>query len=99
MGKVLFSIKYEIKPEKKDEYRMIIKELKNLIKSDKVSDYRVYEYYNKKNTFEEVYSFNSEEDFENWDDVQTERIELLMKKLGDIIKEQTTEYHRLYELE
>ncbi len=99
MGKVLFSIKYEIKPEKKDEYRIIIKELKNLIKSDKVSDYRVYEYYNKKNTFEEVYTFNSEEDFENWDDVQSERVELLMKKLGDIIKDQTTEYSRMYEVE
>ncbi len=99
MGKVIFSIKYEIKPEKKNEYLTIMKELKNLIKSEGLSDYKVFEHQSKKNTFEEIYFFDSEEAYENWDDVQNERVDLLMKKLSDTIKEQTTEYSRLYEID
>lgn len=34
MSKVLFSIQYDIIPEKRDEYLKVIKELKNLLKAE-----------------------------------------------------------------
>ena len=43
MSKVLFSIQYEIVPEKRDEYLKVIKELKNLLKAEGLESYVVYE--------------------------------------------------------
>ncbi|MFH0733453.1 MAG: hypothetical protein V1773_02650 [bacterium] len=98
MGKVIFSIKYDILPERREEYLDVIRELKNLIKAETLSEYRVFEHKNKKNKFEEVYYFDNYEAYESFDDVQNERVEILMTKLSDIIKEQTTEYSTLYEV-
>lgn len=98
MSKVIFSIRYNIFPEKRNEYLDIIRELKTLVKADGLESYSVYEQKNKPNNFEEVYIFQSEEAFENFDDNQDERIDILMTKLSDLIKEQTTQYTTLIEV-
>ncbi|MGK9369806.1 antibiotic biosynthesis monooxygenase [Melioribacter sp. Ez-97] len=99
MSRVIFSIRYSIIPEKRSEYLNVVKELKNLVQAEGLESYSVYEQKNKSNYFEEVYIFNSEEAFENFDDNQDERIDLLMTKLSDLIKEQTTQYTTLVEVE
>lgn len=98
MSKVIFSIRYNIFPEKRNEYLDIIRELKTLVKADGLESYSVYEQKNKPNNFEEVYIFQSEEAFENFDDNQDERIDILMTKLSDLIKEQSTQYTTLIEV-
>ncbi|MGK9476126.1 antibiotic biosynthesis monooxygenase [Melioribacter sp. OK-6-Me] len=98
MSRVIFSIRYSIIPEKRNEYLNVVKELKNLVQAEGLESYSVYEQKNKSNYFEEVYIFNSEEAFENFDDNQDERIDLLMTKLSDLIKEQTTQYTTLVEV-
>jgi len=98
MNKVIFSIRYNVFPERRQEYLDVVRELKNIVKADGLESYSVYEQKNKPNNFEEVYIFQSHEAFENFDDNQDERIDLLMTKLSDMIKEQSTQYTTLYEV-
>jgi quinol monooxygenase YgiN len=98
MAKVIFSIQYEIIPEKREEYLDVIRELKNLVKSEGLESYSVFEKKTKKNNFEEIHIFNSKESYEAFDDNGDERIELLMDKLSNIIKENTTQYNTLFEI-
>lgn len=99
MGKVQFSIKYSLLPGKNDEYLKIVKELKNLIDSDGLESYTVYTVKGKPDTFQEVYTFANKEDYEEFDDDPNERVDILMNKLSELIKGNTTEYSTLFEIE
>lgn len=92
MSRVIFSIRYQVFPERRQEYLDVVRELKNIIKTEGLESYSVFEQKNKPNNFEEIYLFKNEEAFENFDDNQDERIDILMTKLSDMIKEQTTQY-------
>jgi len=98
MAKVIFSIQYEVDPVKRDEYFSVVKELKNLLKADGLETYSVYEVKGKPNHFQELYTFNSPESYEAFDDDQSERINLLINKLNDLTAENTTKYTTLYEV-
>ncbi|MBS3945578.1 MAG: antibiotic biosynthesis monooxygenase [Melioribacter sp.] len=92
MSRVIFSIRYQVFPERRQEYLDVVRELKNIIKTEGLESYSVFEQKNKPNNFEEIYLFKNEEAFENFDENQDERIDILMTKLSDMIKEQTTQY-------
>ncbi len=98
MSKVIFSIRYNVFPERRQEYLDVVRELKNIVKAEGLESYSVFEQKNKPNNFEEIYIFQSPEAFENFDDNQDERIDLLMTKLSDMIKEQSTQYTTLTEV-
>lgn len=98
MGKVIFSIRYNIFPERRQEYLDVVRELKNIVKAEGLESYSVFEQKNKSNNFEEIYVFQSPEAFESFDDNQDERIDILMTKLSDMIKEQSTQYTTLVEV-
>ncbi|MGE5436201.1 MAG: hypothetical protein ACM3O3_03155, partial [Syntrophothermus sp.] len=97
-AKVLFSIQYEISPAKREEYLEVIKELKNLVKTEGLESYEVYEVKGKPNNFQEVYAFNSKEAYENFDDDLSERINILINKLSDLAVDNSTKYTTLFEL-
>ena len=99
MAKVLFSIQYELEKDQKEEYLKIIKELKNLLKAEGLESYSVYEVKGKANQFQEIYTFNSAEAFEAFDDNEDERINILINKIAELTVEHTTKYTTLYELE
>lgn len=98
MGKVLFTIRYEIIPEKRDNYLDVIRELKSLINAEGLKSYSVYELKGKENNFQEVYEFESKKAFEDFDDDPDERVDLLMNKLSDMIKGNTTQYSTMFEV-
>ena len=98
MSKVIFSIRYNIFPEKREEYLDMVRELKNIVKAEGLETYSVFEQKTKPNNFEEVYIFKSKEAYENFEDNTDERIDILMTKLSDMIKEQTTQYTTLFEV-
>ncbi|HEX2962206.1 MAG: hypothetical protein HF300_02615 [Ignavibacteria bacterium] len=98
MAKVIFSIQYDVVPTKRDEYFNIMRELKTLVASNGLLSYSIYEKKNKQNSFEEVYTFESDEAYEAFDDNQNERIDILMSKLSDLIKENSTKYTTMYEV-
>lgn len=99
MGKVIFSIAYNVIPEKRDEYLSVIRELKTLVTAEGLESYSVYELKNKKNSFSEIYLFDSMQAYEDFDDNQDERIDILMTKLSDLIVEQSTHYTTQFEVE
>jgi L-rhamnose mutarotase len=98
MPKVIFSIQYEIDESRREEYLTIARELKSLLKVDGLDDYSIYQLKGKQNSFTEIYTFNSNEAYENFDDNQNERISILLSKLSDIVKENSTKYTTLNEV-
>lgn len=98
MSKVIFSIRYNIIPERRTEYLDIVRELKNIVKAEGLESYSVYELKNKANNFEEIYMFKNKESYENFEESTDERVDILMTKLSDMIKEQTTQYTTLFEV-
>lgn len=99
MGKVIFAIKYSILPEKRADYLDVVRELKTLVKTDGLESYSVFEAKNKPNDFEEIYIFESNQAYEDFDDQSDERVDILMTKLSDMIKQQSTHYSTLFEVE
>ena len=69
MSRVIFSIKYEIIPDKRKGYLDVIRELKNLVNAEGLESYSVFEKKGKPNIFEEIYIFQSKEAYENFDDL------------------------------
>lgn len=98
MSKVLFSISYDIIPDKRIEYLDIVRELKSIVKSDGLESYSVFEQKSKQNTFKELYIYESKEAWEEADESQNERVDILMTKLSDLIKEKSTQYSTLFEV-
>ncbi len=98
MGKIIFSIEYEILEEKRNEYLSLIKEMKSLISAEGLISYNVYERKNKPNGFEEIFVFENYEKYEEYDDNQNERVDILMAKLSDMIKGNSIKYNTLEEL-
>ena len=68
MSKVLFSISYDIIPDKRTEYLDVVRELKSIVKSEGLESYSVYELKSKVNSFKEVYIYESEEAWEEADE-------------------------------
>ncbi len=99
MDRVIFSVKYDIIPEKREEYLEIIRELKNVIKSEGLENYSVFEEKGKQNRFQEIYIYKSKKAWEEADEVDNERADILMSKLSDLIIDKTTHYSTLFEVE
>lgn len=98
MSKVLFSIQYEINPERREEFFRVIKELKNLMKAEGLLSYELYEVKGKPNNFQEQYSFSSPEAYEAFDDNNDERINILINKVNDMSVDRSTKYTTLIEI-
>jgi hypothetical protein len=98
MSKVIFVIQYEIDGNRREEYMVLIRELKTLLSAEGLENYAVYEVKGKQNHFEELYTFNSPEAYENFDDNQNERIGILLNKLSDMVKDSSTKYTTLTEV-
>lgn len=98
MSKVLFSIQYEIVPEKRDEYLKVVKELKNLLKAEGLESYAVYEVKGKTISFQELYTFTTMEAYEAFDDMNDERINILVDKISLMSVDKSTKYNTLVQL-
>lgn len=99
MAKVIFSISYDIIPSKRKDYLDVIRELKNIIKSNGLESYSIYEQKNKPNSFEEIYIYESKEAWEAADDADNERVDILMTKLSEMVMDKSTHYTTLLEVE
>jgi quinol monooxygenase YgiN len=98
MSRVIFSISYDIIPDKRGEYLDVVRELKSIMKSEGLESYSVFEQKSKENSFKELYIYESEEAWEDADEAQNERVDILMTKLSDLIKDKTTQYSTLFEV-
>lgn len=98
MSKVIFSVQYEINPNKREDYLGVIRELKNLLKAEGLESYNVYEVKSKSNHFQEIYTFTSTDAYEKFEDDQNERINILINKLSDYTEGHTSKYTLLTEV-
>lgn len=98
MPKILFTINYEISPEKKEDYLKTIRELKSLMKAEGLESYSVYEVKGKPNRFQEQFIFTSDEAFENFEDNNDERINILITKINDLAVNHSTKYSTFTEI-
>lgn len=99
MAKVIFSVQYEISPAKREDYLGVIRELKNLLKAEGLESYNVYEVKNKANHFQELFTFTSLEAYEQFEDDQNERMNILVNKISDFTEGRTSKYTLLTELD
>ncbi len=90
MSNVVFQIKYKINPEFREDYLKVAGELKAQISADGLIGYDIFES-QKENEFCEMFIFESQEAYDNYDD-SDEMISLLMDKLASIIIEGSMEY-------
>lgn len=97
MAKVIFSIQYEVQNDKIDEFINSLKELKSLLKAEGLESYSLFEG-KTKNHFQEVYQFSSKEAFDNFDDAENERVDILISKIEDLKEPNSTKYNTLYEV-
>lgn len=92
MSETKFLVKYSIKKEHEENYLKLIRELKSLINAEGLVDYSVYVDNKNKLAYSEVYTFESKEAYNNYDDEADERVNILMSKMAEYVVEKTTKY-------
>jgi len=98
MGKVIFTISYDINPEKREEYLILAKEMKNHLAGNKKKNYAIYEHKTKKNSFSEVFICESVQEYDQLEDDQDETTEKLVSRLEEFLTNGKMKYSTLLEL-
>ena len=98
MPKVMFTISYDVIPEKRGEYLALAAEMYDHLVQQKGKKYTVYEEKNKRNSFVEVFLCDSMEEFDALEDDQDERTELLVQRLEPFLKNGKMKYSTLVEI-
>ena len=98
MAKVMFTISYEIRPEKREEYLALSKEMKEYLAGTKGKDYRIFEQKGRKNSFSEVFICGNMEEFDRLEDDHDERMDELVQKLETMLAGGKMKYTTLIEL-
>ena len=99
MPKVILQISYEIKPEKREDYLNLVKELKQHFVGEQKKQYTIFEQKGKKNYFVEEFVCNSVEEYEVLEDGMTESSEELINRLETFLKDGKARYATLVEIE
>ncbi len=86
MAKVLFTISYDIQPDKREEYLMLANEMKAHLAGSKGKDYAIYEQKNKKNSFSEIFFCKDKAEYDQLEDDQDEKTEELVAKLESLVQ-------------
>ncbi len=97
MPRVMFTISYGIKPERREEYLGLTKEMKDHFTKVGRKNYSVYETKAKKNQFTEVFVTNSLEEFDALEDNQDETTEALVRRLEEFVDADGMKYSTLIE--
>ena len=98
MGKVIFTISYEIVPDKRDEYLALTQEMKNHLVEKNGKNYSVYEQKGKKNSFSEVFVCNSREEYDQLED-QDDQMSQFIDRLESLLPDGKMKYTTLLEVE
>jgi L-rhamnose mutarotase len=93
----MFTISYSIKPELREQYLALVKEMKDHFTNVGRKNYAVYEAKGKKNQFTEVFVTNSVEEFDALEDNQDEKTQELVGKLDDFVDNGGMKYTTLVE--
>lgn len=98
MGKVIFTISYEIDAAKRDEYLVLAEMMRNHLAGSKGKNYAIYEHKTKKNSFSEVFMCKNVEEYDQLEDDQDETTEELVGRLEGLLTNGKMKYSTLIEL-
>ncbi len=97
MAKVLLQISYDIDPAKREQYLVLVKEMKSHFNQVRKKNYSVYEA--KKNSFVEQFTCASMAEYDALEDDLDEKSEELVNKLEGILKQGKAKYTTLTEVD
>jgi hypothetical protein len=98
MAKVIFTISYEVNAQKRDEFLALSQAMKAHVAKTNGKEYSIFEQKGKKNSFSEVFVFNSLDDYNQLDD-QDEQMNELVQKLEGLLVDGKMKYTTLIEVE
>lgn len=98
MGKVIFTISYDVQSEKRDEYLSLSQVMKEHFKNTNGRQYSIFEQKGKKNSFSEVFVFDNIEEYNQLED-HDERMTDLVQKLESLLVDGRMKYTTLIEVE
>lgn len=99
MPRVMFTISYGIKPERRDEYLSLIGQMREHLTNVSKKDYSVFEAKGKKNFFTEVFVTGSMEEYDALEDNLDEKAQSLVAALEGLIDDEGMKYTTLIEME
>jgi hypothetical protein len=95
----MFTISYGVKPELREQYLSLIKQLREHLRNVARKDYAVFETKGKSNQFTEVFTTASLEEYDMLEDNLDERAEELISQLEECVDEHGMRYTTLIESE
>lgn len=99
MPRVMFSISYAIKPDRRERYLGLIREMKQHMAAGGAADYAVFETKGRKNQFTEVFITPSVEAFDALEDNQNEQVQELVSRIEECVDAGGMKYATLLEAE
>ncbi len=97
MPRVILTITYGVKPEKRDEYLKLTREMKEHFTNVRKKNYSVFEGKVKKNQFTEMFITNNMDEYEALDDNVDEKSEALIQRLEEFVDDEGMKYNTLVE--
>ena len=97
MSKIMFTISYEINPDKRDEYLSLSQKMRGHLSPANGKNYAIYEQKGKKNSFSEVFICNNREEYDQLED-QDDVTQQLVQQLESLLVNGKMKYSTLVEL-
>lgn len=94
----MFTISYSIRPENRDQYLALIKDMKEHLTTVGKHNYSVFEAKGRKNHFTEVFITNSIEEFDNLEDNLDEKAQDLVSNLEGFVDNGGMKYNTIVEI-
>ncbi|MCS6809087.1 MAG: hypothetical protein RML40_10340 [Bacteroidota bacterium] len=91
MARVIFTVSYEIPEQHRSEYLELVRHLKPLLNANGTT-YTVCELENKRNHFQEIYTYPSKESYEASDDTENAQAEDIIEKIYSMAKDHKVSY-------
>ena len=97
MSRIIFTISYDVNPEKRDEYLSLSRQMKEHLSKADGRNYAIYEQKGRKNSFTEVFVCANMEEYDQIED-QDEATSQLVIKLEQLLVNGKMKYSTLVEL-
>ena len=94
----MFTISYDINPEKRDDYLVLSQKMKQHLAQSIGKNYSIYEQKARKNSFTEVFVCNSKEEYDLLED-QDEVTSQMVQQLDSLLVNSKMKYTTLVEVE
>ncbi|HPS64954.1 MAG TPA: hypothetical protein PK447_05210 [Ignavibacteria bacterium] len=99
MNKVLFEFRYQVYPEKVEDYLHAIQKIKGYAQEALKGKYYVYRSNKDNDTFNEIFVCDSEEDYENFEDGLTDEMRDVFEEImSDYVVDSMVSYQTYTEI-